>query len=1008
MAEGRLSDAQLVELKGRHPCDQVAAQWVTLRRAGRKMRGACPVCSDDKQSRKAARFECDAEGWVCAVCADGGDVIKLVQKVQGCDFRAAVAWLGGAADIDPAERERIERAAADKKKQRDAEAAVYREQERKTTYEIWRDGKAFAGSAGAAYLTARHLELPAGAKLRALASLAYFERIGEPSRTEAIHRAPAMLAPIVNAAGKFSGLHMTYLDPARPGRKLELQHPETGEALPAKKVRGSKAGGHIDLVPCADPRTLVIGEGIETVLSVWRAFVLAGRSLEGVAFWAAVDLGNLGGRALETVRHPTLKTAGNRAARVPGPAADLAASAIAIPDGVDSIIILGDGDSDRFLTECAVARAGVRFAKPGRKVLVAWAPAGQDFNDLAPDWPRILELVDQAVPPVVPSIDADASHNNQNKVARRKPRGLSASSPALPSSETSRAGTAKRSADLSVDAAAAPPPAAALSPPKKEPSSQTGANPNKPDGRRGAGRGVTQRRDRSGGDMTPEDLAALDLRLAFFPLTDLGNAERFRERFRGRLLWCAAIGWLYWDGRRWAREGADDRVKQAEHITVRAIQDEAAALVDSEQDKKLGTKNAGKANEEDVWLSDLLRQWGRASESNSKLVPITKHGAAYLSVQSTQLDADPFKLNVSNGTLTILKTLDGSPYVTCSDHDPRDLITKLVPVEYDPAAVCPQYDKFMGEVQPKTEMRRFLHQWKGLSLTGDVSEQRLCVFWGKGKNGKSVFEDVTAHVAGDYGETVPIETFLAEGRGRNAGQATPDLAVLPGVRLLRTSEPKRNAPLDEALIKLATGGEPIMARHLNRDYFKFYPQFKLTISGNYRPKIEGSDEGIWRRVILVPWTYTVPADKRDPRLAVKLKGEASGILNRLLEGLCDWLDHGLVLPEDVDQATAEYRSDSDPLGRFLAVCVKREPGGRVQATTLHELFVAWARSNSATEWSPRGLALAMKERGYHSTKSSVSFWLDIATVATVADFLDSHGKPLHQDERKPGDAEAVE
>jgi P4 family phage/plasmid primase-like protien len=272
--------------------------------------------------------------------------------------------------------------------------------------------------------------------------------------------------------------------------------------------------------------------------------------------------------------------------------------------------------------------------------------------------------------------------------------------------------------------------------------------------------------------------------------------------------------------------------------------------------------------------------------------------------------------------------------VTFSDHDPRDLITKLAPVDYDPAAACPLYDKFLGEVQPKPEMRRFLHQWLGLSLTGDVSEQRLAVWWGKGKNGKSVLMDTVAHVAGDYGATTPIETFLAEGKGRNAGQATPDLAVLPGVRMLRTSEPKRNAPLDEALIKLATGGEEIKARHLNRDYFNFYPQFKLTISGNYRPKITGSDEGIWRRVMLVPWTYTVPEESRDRHLFGKLKAEASGILNRLLEGLCDWLDHGLVEPHDVGQATAEYREDSDPLGRFLDTCVRAAPGQRVQSSVL--------------------------------------------------------------------------
>jgi putative DNA primase/helicase len=279
----------------------------------------------------------------------------------------------------------------------------------------------------------------------------------------------------------------------------------------------------------------------------------------------------------------------------------------------------------------------------------------------------------------------------------------------------------------------------------------------------------------------------------------------------------------------------------------------------------------------------------------------------------------------------------------------------------------------------------------------------MCVWWGNGKNGKSVLMDTIAYVAGDYSETVPIETFLAEGRGRTAGQATPDPAILPGVRMLRTSEPKRNARLDEALIKLATGGEPMLVRHLNRGYFKFYPHFKMTIAGNYRPKIEGADEGIWRRVILVPFLQTITEDKRDRGLAAKLRGEASGILNRLLEGLCDWLDHGLVVPPDVENATADYRSDSDPLGRFLDACIKRVSGERVQASVMHELFCAWAKANSATEWSPRGLAFALTEKGLQTGKANVSYWLNVKLTAAPSDFVDAHGKPITQ---KPETADA--
>lgn len=306
---------------------------------------------------------------------------------------------------------------------------------------------------------------------------------------------------------------------------------------------------------------------------------------------------------------------------------------------------------------------------------------------------------------------------------------------------------------------------------------------------------------------------------------------------------------------------------------MRAIQDEADAIAGTDADFVIGTKGR-KGAEADVLFSDALREWGRASESASRIARLAENAGPYLAVAPAELDADPWLINVANGTLRVDRNVDG--YLEFGPHDPADLITKIALAEYLPEAACPQFDAFLAEVQPKTEMRRFLMAWMGYSLTADTSEQKLCLFYGKGKNGKSVFVETCAFVAGDYSETVPIETFLNEGRSRNAGQATPDLAILPGARMLRTSEPDRGAKLAESLIKLATGGEPVLARDLNRDYFKFYPAFKLTISGNYRPQIIGADDGIWRRVTLVPWTYTVPEEKRNKQLGRKLRAEASG------------------------------------------------------------------------------------------------------------------------------------
>jgi putative DNA primase/helicase len=547
---------------------------------------------------------------------------------------------------------------------------------------------------------------------------------------------------------------------------------------------------------------------------------------------------------------------------------------------------------------------------------------------------------------------------------------------------------------------------AAARPPEPPPASldDYGATlPKRQPSQAGSGGGEPPRQGGGGDGGPPDDGArqrALDPQCAFRPMTDLGNVERFVLRFAGRLLWCPAIGWLWWDGRRWNPDMAETRVLAAEHETVRAIQDEARWLANSEHDVVVEERKAPgrpKKGEADplpivIMMSDKLAQFGRASESKPRM-RLADDAKAHLAVAAAALDADPFKINVLNGTVRIVRARRG-PDIEFGPHDPADLITKLAPVNYDPDATCPEYDGFLAKVQPDPLMVRFLHQWGGYSHCGDASEQVFTFHWGKGKNGKSTLFNAWGYVAGDYGTSIRIETFLDQGKAASGGAPTPDLAMLKSVRYLRTSEPERGAKLAEALMKLATGGEPMNVRHLNREFFQLTPVFKLTMSGNYKPTIVGTDEGIWRRVRLVPWLVEIPKDERIKDFdRVRLKPEVSGIFNRLLAGLIDWLEHGLIEPKEVLQATEEYREDSDPLGRFMKACVASELKGRVQSSVLYALFCAWAKANGEREWTPTGFGRAMRERGIRSKHSDVNWWLGIRMIKTVDDFVDSDGVP---------------
>ncbi|OYX79616.1 MAG: hypothetical protein B7Y77_01645, partial [Bradyrhizobium sp. 35-63-5] len=200
-------------------------------------------------------------------------------------------------------------------------------------------------------------------------------------RARLIHTGPALLGAI-RRDGHFAGVHTTWFDLDRPKGKALIVDPKTGDVLGTKKMRGSKKGGHIEMTACDEPRTLVLGEGIEKVLAVWTAMHADGRDLSTTGFWSAADLGNIAGKAKEPVAHPTAKTPTGRVKRVPGPSPDLLAPAIDVPDLVQRLVLLGDSTSDRFSTECVMARAGTRYMRAGREIVVAWAPDEKDFDDL--------------------------------------------------------------------------------------------------------------------------------------------------------------------------------------------------------------------------------------------------------------------------------------------------------------------------------------------------------------------------------------------------------------------------------------------------------------------------------------------------------------------------------------------------------------------------------------------------------------------------------------------------
>lgn len=451
-------------------------------------------------------------------------------------------------------------------------------------------------------------------------------------------------------------------------------------------------------------------------------------------------------------------------------------------------------------------------------------------------------------------------------------------------------------------------------------------------------------------DLSPEELTE---ECAIEPETDIGNARRFLARYGDQVRHVTHVGFHgYIDGR-WLEDASGAVVRQLAHKAAEWI-DEEAILLDcteeeraaieagrlaSEAQKALGKKDKdwdaktlaefeknqtvidrmAKVEKDRAGRMSSRHAWAKRSASTSAINNMLTEVTPYVSCEVNDLNRDLYAFNCETGTLRFFEQeVDGkrSWRVRVDPHRPRDLISKLAPVRFNPTASAPMFMRFLQKVMPNVDLRAFLQRYAGYSLLGLTVEQCLVFFYGAGRNGKSTFVDVLIEILGDYAIAMSIDSFAGESR-RGGAEATPDLARLPGARLVAASEPEMGTHLKDALIKTLTGGEPVAVRRLHQDFFELIPQFKIILSGNHKPIIRDDSDGIWRRVHLVPWEIQIAEDEVDRDLKRKLLTEREGILAWMVKGALDYLDGGLRVPEGVRAATQEYREESDPIGAFI-------------------------------------------------------------------------------------------
>jgi len=443
---------------------------------------------------------------------------------------------------------------------------------------------------------------------------------------------------------------------------------------------------------------------------------------------------------------------------------------------------------------------------------------------------------------------------------------------------------------------------------------------------------------------------------------DLAHAETLMGRLSGRLKWAVhRQAWRFFSGHTW-----------------KPLTEAQAVMLTAKELRK-------------AYISELARAEGKvADERYTSLLKATNiharmqgalnfvRGHSDCHTDASDWDSDPYRLNVANGILD-LKTGELYP------HGPEHLYEKQAPVAYDPATTCPLWEAHIQRFLPNPNVRRQVQRDLGRALVGATLEEVLDMWLGTGANGKTTSERVVAGVLGPYATKAAPNLLIASKNERHS----TEVADLCGSRVVFATETDAGKHLNEALLKELTGGGVKKARYLYGQLFEFPQTFSITLITNHQPAISGADEGIWRRVRLIPWEYAIPEPERRPQdeVVAELLSQGSGILNWLIAGLRDWEANTHWVAQEVLAATQSYRAEQDALAEFLTECCEFRPRATTTVAQLYDVYTEWCRTADEEPLSKKVVSQLLKQRGLTASRgrAGARLWQGIRTTVTGGD-----------------------
>jgi putative DNA primase/helicase len=485
------------------------------------------------------------------------------------------------------------------------------------------------------------------------------------------------------------------------------------------------------------------------------------------------------------------------------------------------------------------------------------------------------------------------------------------------------------------------------------------------------------------------------LELAWFELSDLGNAMRLEAVAAGTLKWVEDEQlWAAFDGRRFDTERGAITAQRLAFEVIRHLMAEAKALdrLAAEGEEALAKYRGGSVTPASAKAQALaLRKHAVKSGAASATAGMLRQARPFLAVLSEEFDADPLAYNVRNGTLRFVPPGSaphsrtdpesrgdagkGGPAdpggwsVSFSPHDPADMLTRMAEVEYDPAADAPQWRARLARLTPDPEQLAAFQRLYGYTLTGLTSDQAFYVHQGKGNDGKSTTHQELAELHGDYYRHAGVNTFL-QGPQRGGAEHRSDLVRLKGdVRFVTCDEPKPRSVWDGETIKQVTGSLITARGSGEKTEVTYRPRFKAHVECNIIPNAPSDDKGFRRRFKLYQWTVSLPTPGQEGYEPIdvvlgRLKAERSGILNWLIAGCLDWLDtREIPQPAAMTAVLGDFWASSSPVAEWMAEwCDTSDPAAMEPVDELWKHFSEWKERNGIEAGAKTKTALSNKLR----------------------------------------------